>query len=321
MSLAGHYWTIWPTVADQAVPVRPPPPEPWQAIVHDPRVGAVRLSGELRERAGAPGLVLVVPGLGGNTHSVYVRRAARDLWRLGWSSLVLPQRGADLAGEDYYHASLSADLHAAVGSPAAERYDRVYCLGFSMGGHVTLRFAADPPPPRVRAVAAVCAPIDLFAAQRYFDGRRCWIYRLHVLRALKRIYRAVHERGHAPTPLRDLLAARTIRDWDTLAIVPRFGFRDAEDYYARASVAAALSRLAVRSLLLLSTRDPMIAADDVRRALPAHAPNLEVQWHACGGHVSFPRRFRLIERVCAWFTAAPPPALPAAAAGDRATSG
>lgn len=304
MNVAGHYWTIVPTLARHLWPVRVSKSQPWEATVHDPQRGPVRLTGELREIGEAKGLVIVIPGLGGNTKSAYVRQAVRDLGRTGWSTLVVPQRGADLRGEDYYHASLSADLHAAAGSPAARRYDRVFCLGYSMGGHVTLRFAADPPPPHVRAVAAICSPIDLFAAQRFFDRPGCWLYRWHVLRALKKVYRAVHARGLAPTPLTDLLAARRIRDWDTLAIVPRFGFRDANDYYARASVAPHLDALAVPSLLLLSTRDPMIAADDVRRALPDQAPQLTVQWHATGGHVHFPRRFGLIERVSAWFEAA-----------------
>lgn len=304
MSWSGHYWTIWPTLAGRALPTRVPPPVPWETAVDDPLRGRVRLTGELREQPDAPGLVLIVPGLGGNARSVYVRAAVRELARLGWSSLVVPQRGADLSGEDYYHASLTADLHAAARSSPASDYANVFCLGFSMGGHVSLRFAADPPPPHVRAVAAICAPIDLFAAQRFFDHPRRWLYRRHVLRALKVIYREVDRRGNAPTPLRDLLGARTIREWDTLAIVPRFGFRDAEDYYARASAAPMLTRLAVPSLLLLSTRDPMISAEDVRRALPDHAPRLEVQWHECGGHVYFPRRFRLIERVCGWFTQA-----------------
>lgn len=308
MSLAGHYWTIVPTLSGRIVPVRLARATAWDAIVHDPQRGAVRLSGELRERADAKGLVILVPGLGGNTRSVYVRRALRDLARCGWSTLVVPQRGADLLGEDYYHASLSADLHAAAGSPAARRYERVLILGFSMGGHVALRFAADPPPPHVRAVAAICAPIDLFAAQRFFDRPSRWLYRWHVLRALKKIYRAVHARGLAPTPLTDLLAARRIRDWDTRAIVPRFGFRDANDYYARASVAPHLDALAVPSLLLLSTHDPMIAADDVRRALPDHAPKLTVEWHPHGGHVFFPRRFGLIARVSAWFEQVTQPA-------------
>jgi len=301
MNLAGHFWTIAPTVVGHVVPTRLPRATPWETLVHDPLRGPVRLTGELRELAGGKGLVLVVPGLGGNTRSVYVRRAVRDLGRAGWSTLVVPQRGADLHGEDYYHASLSADLHAAAGSAAARRHERVFCVGFSMGGHVALRFAADPPPPQVRAVAAVCAPIDLFAAQRFFDRPGRWLYRWHVLRALKRIYRAVHARGLGPTPLPTLLAARRIRDWDTLAIVPRFGFRDAHDYYARASVAPHLHALAVPSLLLLSTQDPMIAADDVRRALPDHAPKLHVEWHATGGHVHFPPRFALIRRVAAWF--------------------
>ena len=253
----------------------------------------------------------MIPGLGGNARSIYVRKAVRDLHRLGWSSLVMPQRGGDLCGEDIYHAGLTADLHAAAGSPAAKRHDHVCFLGFSMGGHVALRFAAESPPAHVRGVAAVCAPIDLFAASRYIDLDRCRIYRWHVLRALKTIYRAVDRRGHAPAPLRELLAVRRIRDWDTRAVVPRFGFRDANDYYARASAAAVLHTLAVRSLLLLSTRDPMVAADDVRRALPERTPQLEVQWHDCGGHVHFPKSFGLIDRVCAWF------AMPRSSAGER----
>jgi predicted alpha/beta-fold hydrolase len=209
MPLSGHFWTVWPTLATAALPARVPRPSPWSALVPDPVRGPVRLSGELREIPGAAGLVLVVPGLGGNTRSPYVRHAVRELSRLGWSSLVVPQRGADLSGEDYYHASLSADLHAAAASPAVRGYREVYCLGFSMGGHVAMRFAADPPPAHVRAVAAVCAPIDLAAAQRFFDAPGCWLYRAHVLRALRRIYGAVARRGHAPAPLSALRAART----------------------------------------------------------------------------------------------------------------
>ena len=308
MSLSGHFWTIWPTLAGHAWPALSPRPTPWEAIVHDGSRGAVRLTGELREPPNAKspdakGLVIVVPGLGGNAKSVYIRKAVRDLCRLGWASLVMPQRGGDLCGEDIYHASLTADLHAAAGSPVACAYEHVYVLGFSMGGHVALRFAADSPPARVRAVAAVCSPIDLFAASRFIDQPRCRLYRWHVMRALKKIYRAVEHAGHGTTPLGKVLAANKIREWDTLTIVPRFGFRDANDYYARASVAAALPNLTARSLLLLSTRDPMVAAGDVRRALPNVTPKLEVQWHACGGHVHFPRRFRLIERVCDWFAA------------------
>ncbi|MEZ5962951.1 MAG: alpha/beta fold hydrolase [Planctomycetota bacterium] len=301
MSLAGHFWTVVPTVSGYLAPPRLPRPTPWETTVHDPLRGPVRLTGDLHERADAKGLVVVIPGLGGNTRSPYARRAARDLLRCGWSALLMPQRGGDLRGEDYYHASLSADLHAAVGSPAVRRYQRVCCLGFSMGGHVTLRFAADPPPAHVVAVAAICSPIDLFAAQRFFDQSSRWLYRWHVLRALKKIYREVHARGLAPTPLPDLMSARSIRDWDTMAIVPRFDFRDANDYYARASVAPHLHALAVPSLLLLSTQDPIISAEDVRRAMPDRTPNLNVEWHASGGHVSFPRRFGLIDRVDHWF--------------------
>lgn len=301
MNLSGHYWTIGPTLLGLLARRPTPRATPWTATVHDPRHGAVRLTGDLREPAGATRLVIVVPGLGGHTGSIYIRRAVRALSQRGWASLVMPQRGADLSGEGYYHAALSADLHAAAGSAEVRRYVQVFVLGFSMGGHVALRFATDPPPSHVRAVAAVGSPIDLFAAQRHFDSASCWLYRGYVLRALRKIYRQAAARGNAAGPAAAIDSARFIRDWDERAIAPRFGFRDAHDYYARASVAPALERLAVPGLLLTSRRDPMIRAVDIERAMPARAPRFTLEVHDTGGHIYFPRRFGLIERVCAWF--------------------
>ncbi len=305
MGLAAHLWTIWPNVSDALWRTRAPAGLPWETTLQDPLHGAVRLTGELRLAAASPGLVVVVPGLGGNAGSVYVRRAVRDLRRAGWSSLVVPPRGADLQGEGLYHAALTADLHAAVGSAEARRFERVFVLGFSLGGHLALRFAADPPPSQVRAVAAVCAPIDLFAAQRHLDRASSWPYRRHILRGLKQIYRASARRGNAPTPLREVLAVRTLHAWDACTVVPRFGFRDVADYYARASAATALPHLNVPALMLQAEADPMVRASDVRRALPAQTPHLRVEWIAAGGHVGFPERVRLIDRACRWFANAP----------------
>ena len=51
---------------------------------------------------------------------------------------------ADGRGEDFYHAGLTVDLEAAIASPELARYQRILILGYSLGGHVVLRYAANP---------------------------------------------------------------------------------------------------------------------------------------------------------------------------------
>ncbi|HSS48866.1 MAG TPA: alpha/beta fold hydrolase, partial [Thermoanaerobaculia bacterium] len=182
------------------------------------------------------------------------------------------------------------DLHAALASEELRRYERVYVLGYSLGGHLTLRLGAEAGDPRLVAVAAVCAPLDLALSQREIDAPLRWPYRRYLLRGLFDIYAAVAARRPVPLPVEQARRIRTIREWDDRIVAPRHGFADAADYYARASVAPRLGELRVPALLVNSEGDPMVPAQPVRAVLRGPAPRLEVRWVAGGGHVSFPRR-------------------------------
>jgi len=290
--------------------------------VDDPAIGPVTLSGLLRRcpprlrsaasrglpAAGAAGaetgapaaaegengasggeLVVLVHGLGGNIHTHYMRRGALAAEAAGLSCLRLHLRGADFSGEDYYHAGLTVDLHAALASPALRPYGRIHVLGYSLGGHLVLRFATEPGDPRVASVAAVCAPLDLGLSQQAIDSPDRWLYRRYLLSNLAHLYAAVAARRPVPVPLAEVARMRKLRDFDERVVAPRHGFAGAEDYYLRASVAPRLGELRLPSLLVNSTGDPMVAASAVLPALARPVPRLEVRWVADGGHVGFPR--------------------------------
>src|SRR4029453_16562883 len=109
-------------------------------------------------------------------------------------------------GEDFYTGGLRAARDAALASPALARYERVFLLGYSMGGFVVLHAARGPLDPRGAGAAAGGPPLGLASAQPHIDPARAWPYRRSVLAGLKAIYRAVSERGRpVPTPLRDVL--------------------------------------------------------------------------------------------------------------------
>ncbi len=285
LDLRPHLWTLSPRIAHAVRPQRAPEARPWETVVDDPQVGPVRLTGLLRERS-TDELLILVHGLGGSTDSHYMVRGAEAADGAGLSCLRLNLRGADRLGEDYYHAGLTADVHAALASLPG--YRKVYVLGYSLGGHVTLRLATEDLDPRVAAVAAVCAPLDLALAEVEIDAPGFGLYRWYLIRSLSDIYRAVAARRPVPYPVERLGEIRLIREWDDRIVAPRHGFNGAADYYARASVAPRLPDLRIPALLLNSECDPMVPARAVRPGLEKASPKLKVAW-VRAGHVAFPR--------------------------------
>ncbi len=288
MSLSAHFWTVWPLVRRRLRPRLAPPAEAWSVAIDDPVAGRVRLTGRLAAVGGR--LVVMVHGLGGSIDSTYMIRAARAAEAQGLASLRLNLRGADRSGEDFYHAGLSSDLGRVLESPALERFDEIFVLGYSLGGHLALRFATEVEDPRVRAVAAVSSPLDLDVSVRWFDRPARWPYRRYILAGLVEMSAHQAARGTLPTPLARLRRIRTLREWDRATVVPRFGFASPEDYYHAASVGHRLDRLRRPALLVATPGDPFVHPDAVRSALdgrPAGRGGLRVEW-ARGGHVSFP---------------------------------
>jgi uncharacterized protein len=300
MSALGHLWTIAPRLRHGVRPIPIPEWRPWQTLLTDPQVGNVPVSGRLRELPASEELLVVVHGLGGSTESHYMMRSAVAAEAAGLSCLRINLRGCDRQSGDFYHAGLTADLHAAFASEELSRYRKIYLLGYSLGGHVVLSLGTEAADPRLLAVAAVCAPLDLALSQQAIDAPARWVYRRYLLGNLLEIYAAVAARRPVPLAVEEAARLRTIRDWDDQVVAPRYGFADAADYYARASVAPRLADLRLPALLLSSETDPMVPAAPVRAALQGPAPRLEVQWLARGGHVAFPRSLGVEARLIDW---------------------
>lgn len=287
MALLPHLWTIAPRLRHGFSPARFPESRPWQTVVEDPQAGPVRLTGRLREVPGSEEILVLVHGLGGSTDSHYMAGGVAAAEGLGMSCLRVNLRGSDRLGDDFYHAGLTSDLHAALASEPLSRYRRIYVLGYSLGGHLALRLGTDEGDPRLAAVAAICSPLDLGRSVVEIDA--LWVYRPYLLNSLKSIYAAVAARRPVPLPVAEAARIRTLREWDDRVVAPRHGFAGADDYYTRASVAPLLPRLRVPALLVNSEHDPMVPARAVRPALESPS-RLEVRWIPGGGHVAFPRR-------------------------------
>ena len=286
--LAGHFWTVLPALRE-AVRVRPAAcGAPFTAALEDSRMGAIKLTGILDEPAGADSLVLVVHGHGSDARSLLCAGMARAAASAGLASLRLSLRGADLSGDDIYHGGLTEDLRAALSSPRLARYRRVFVVGYSVGGNIALRAALDGIDSRIRGVASICAPLDLAAGATEFDKPCRRVYRNWVFANLNRVYAATALRKPLPTPVATVLQARSVRERDEMTVVPRFGFRSADDYYRRIQPSDELERMSVPALIVAAVNDPVVPIYTVMPSLRAASKAVTAMLLESGGHMAFP---------------------------------
>jgi predicted alpha/beta-fold hydrolase len=176
-------------------------------------------------------------------------------------------------------------------------YEKIFVVGFSLGGHACLRFASEAPDPHVRAIAAVCPVLDLPASSRALDGPARAFYRLYTLRGLTEMYRHVAARGNAPTPFAEVARARTFRSYDALSVVPRYGFRDVDDYYESQTVQNVLPEIDRPTLIIAARNDPMLPSRIAESSMQRLSRATTFRWAERGGHCFFPADLELGERA------------------------
>lgn len=285
----GHFWTIAGHVARTLSPGGLPAARHVSVAVPDPAFGGVRLSGRHSAPEGAQRLLLLVHGLGGSSQSPYLFPATRLAHEQGVATLRLNLRGADLLGEDFYHAGLTTDLNALLGSAPFAHYDEVLLLGYSLGGHLCARYASETPDARVKRVATLCSPLDLSLGADAFDVASPGVYRHYVLQALKRMYRQVARRRPVPLPVAEAERISAIRSWDELIVAPRHGFASATDYYTRCSAAPHLGAIEVPCVFAFTRDDPVVPLHTLRSALLGCSPRVQTWEIGQGGHIGYPR--------------------------------
>lgn len=281
----GHVNTLKPYF-ERSLRSRPRPlTELFVTQVHDPVVGLVDVTGRWLARDPRK-VVVAIHGLGGSVMSGYLADALHAADQLEVSMLLLNCRGADRMNSDFYHSGLTADLGACLASPPLAAADDIFLLGYSIGGHIALSYGCRDPDPRVRRIAAVCSPLQLGVVADDFDRPRFNIYRGHVMDGLKEIYTACYQRrprGILPEQAR---AIHRIRDWDEQIVAPRFGFKNADDYYESESVGPSLGALAVESLYIGARFDPMVRAEHVEPFVNV-SRRLKYVWDDRAGHLGF----------------------------------
>jgi predicted alpha/beta-fold hydrolase len=242
---------------------------------------------------GAPWLVLF-HGLEGSSRSHYSEAFADVAQGLGWNYAVPHFRGC--SGElnlapRAYHSGDYEEIGWILGGLRERAGQPLYAVGVSLGGNALLRWAeeaGESASATVRAVAAVCSPVDLAAGGHAIGrGLNRRIYTPYFLRSMKPKAMAKWAQHPGLFDRERLAAARDLYEFDNLFTAPLHGFRSTDDYWARASAKPHLARIRVPALVLNARNDPFVPA----ASLPGEkdvGPFVTLWQPAHGGHVGFP---------------------------------
>ena len=243
--------------------------------------------GEGRKR-----LAILSHGLEASSRATYIQGMAAALQRRGWDVLAWNYRGC--SGEmnrllPFYHSGASDDLHQVIRHAlAVHPAGTIDLVGFSLGGNMTLKYLGErQADPRLHRAVAFSVPCDLACSSERLAGRVNRLYMGRFLRCLRRKLVAKRPRFPAEINLKGIDKLKNFRQFDDRFTAPLHGFRDAEDYWARASSRPFLPRIGIPALLVNAANDPFLG--------PACFPREEAEASACfhleipeeGGHVGF----------------------------------
>jgi predicted alpha/beta-fold hydrolase len=293
----GHVMTLYAWGRPRRFPRLPEPTVRYFDVVPDgDEHGPARVLAHCHwqpDRRSAPVLVCL-HGLEGSSSAHYMRGLADKAFAAGFNVLLLNQRncgGTEHLSAGLYHSGLTNDprrvleeLIALDGLPA------IVVAGYSLGGNLALKLAgelSDAAPAQLRGVAAISPVVELEACVRALERRENALYQWNFVRNLKARMRRKARCWPGRYDLAPLGALRTVRAFDDAYTAPFWGFRDASDYYHRASALRIADRIRIPALVIVAEDDPFVPAGPFREPALARNPHVRLVMTGHGGHCAF----------------------------------
>lgn len=239
-------------------------------------------------------MLVLFHGLEGSSRSHYAEAFADFAAERGLAFAVPHFRGCSgelNQGPRAYHSGDYEEIGWILSRLRAQHGGRLIAVGVSLGGNALMRWAGEAGTQAgkvVSAVASVCSPIDLAAgSQAIGRGFNRLVYTTMFLRSMKP--KAMEKLRQHPGLFdgERLMAARDLYQFDDIFTAPVHGFRNADDYYLRASAKPHLHRIRVPALVLNALNDPFVPAASLPR--PQDVGSFVTLWQPKdGGHVGFP---------------------------------
>lgn len=287
----GHKQTLYAWARPRRFPRLPAPVVRHFDVAADARVLA---HCHWHERPREHPTLVLLHGLEGSSHAHYICGISDKAFAAGWNVVRLNQRncgGTEHLSRGLYHSGLTHDPHCVL-RELVER-DRLPALavaGYSLGGNLALKLAGElgeAAPQELKAVCAVSPTMELAGCVDALERQSNVLYEWNFVRNLRGRMKRKAAAWPGVFDLSPLAAVRSVRQFDDLFTAPHHGFRDAADYYHRASAMRVIDRIRVPALIITAEDDPFVPSAPFRDPAVTGNPNLTVVITPSGGHCAY----------------------------------
>jgi uncharacterized protein len=289
----GHLQTLYAWARPRRFRALPDPELRYFDVADDARVLA---HCHFHQQRSAHPTLLLLHGLEGSSLAHYMRGLAEKAWASGWNVVRLNQRNCgntEHLSRGLYHSGLTHDPIVVLRELiAADRIETLAVAGYSLGGNLALKLAGElgTSMPELKAVCAVSPVMDLGRCVQALERRANYPYQWNFVRNLKARMRRKAAAFPDVYDLSRLSGIWTVRQFDEVYTAPHHGFRDATDYYYRASAMRVIDRIAVPALIMSAEDDPFVPPDPFRDPTATHNPNITIVVTPHGGHCAYLER-------------------------------
>lgn len=287
----GHLMTIYAWARPRRFPRLPPPTPRYFDVAEDARVLA-----HCHWQADPPGAatLLCLHGLEGSSSAHYMCGLADKAYAAGFNVVLLNQRncgGTEALAASLYHSGLTSDPRAVIEElRTLDRLPAIAVAGYSLGGNLALKLAGeygDGAPSELLGVAAVSPIIEIGDCVRALERPANVLYEWNFVWNLRARIRRKDRAWPGKYAIENLSRVRSVRSFDDVFTAPHFGFKDADDYYHRASAMRVVDRVRVPALIVAAKDDPFVPWEPFCNPRVAANPQITVELSDHGGHCAF----------------------------------
>ena len=232
-------------------------------------------------------------GLEGSSRSHYAVALMAAVRGAGWRGVVVHFRGCSDEPNRLpraYHSGDTQEIDWIVRRLRAQNAaSPLLATGVSLGGNALLKWLGDCGESATRivdAAVAISVPLDLMATGNALGQGFNLVYTRNFLATLRTMSLAKLARFPGLYDANAVRATRTLREFDDLVTAPLHGFKDADDYWTRASSKPGLKNIRVPTLILNAKNDPLVPASALPRAGEVSA-TVTLEQPDEGGHAGF----------------------------------
>jgi hypothetical protein len=188
----------------------------------------------------------------------------------------------------FYHSGATYDLDEVIKHSIAKgTYTKIYLIGFSLGGNLTIKYLGERRTnPIIKKAITFSVPMHLHSSCIQLSKPSNFLYSKRFLKSLKTKVKA-KGKHFAEIDVAKLDSITSLIQFDDLYTAPLHGFKSAIDYYTQSSSLQFLKAITIPTLIVNAANDPFLSDECFPVELLKDHTFVKLEIPERGGHVGF----------------------------------